>query len=130
MFDRYLIVEDSLKNTGSADAPDGFQFEARLGYYRGLGLSMIEDLGVTVDGVQMPRESIRFEIDGQSFSLDEMETQYDRRWPFGHKAVIRVAKPGGLSRGAHKLELTERLRVSYMPFPSVSSDAKTLALSP
>ena len=42
MFDKYLIVDGSLRNVGPSDAPSGFAFEAKLGYYRGLGLSMVD----------------------------------------------------------------------------------------
>ena len=46
----------SLANTGPADAPTGFSFTSKLGYYRGLGLSMVEDLKVSIDGQDLPRK--------------------------------------------------------------------------
>ena len=70
MFDKYLIVDESLRNVGPADAPNGFAFEAKLGYYRGLGLSMVEALDVTVDGEPVPREAIRFDEGNGPLSLD------------------------------------------------------------
>jgi hypothetical protein len=125
MFDKYLIVDGSLRNTGSA-APIGFAFESKLGYYRGLGLSMIEDLAVSIDGEPVPRAAIRFDEGPGSLTLDEMETSFDRRWAFGATAVITVKRPGGLAPGKHVLSLTQKLRVSYMPFPSLNNDSKTL----
>lgn len=129
MFDKYLIGEESVRNTGPASAPTGFAFDARLGYYRGIGLSMIEDLAVTVDGVRAPREAVRFHAGSRSLTLEEMETAYDLRWHFGTWATISVVKPGGLSPGEHRLGLTERLRVSYLPFPSIVSDEKNVVLN-
>ncbi|MDK2766205.1 MAG: DUF6379 domain-containing protein [Sphingomonas sp.] len=129
MFDKYLIVDGSLRNVGPADAPSGFAFEAKLGYYRGLGLSMVEALDVTVDGEPIPRDAVRFDEGNGPLSLDEMETAFDRRWPFGASATITVARNGGLAPGEHRLEFAQRLRVSYMPFPSVNSDAKTLTVA-
>ena len=128
MFDKYLIVDGSLRNIGPPDRPTGFAFDAKLGYYRGLGLSMVEALDVKVDGEPVDRQAIRFDEGKGPLSLDEMETAYDRRWPFGASATITVTRSGGLHRGEHRLELLQRLRVSYMPFPSVNSDAKTLTL--
>ncbi|MFD2137482.1 DUF6379 domain-containing protein [Novosphingobium resinovorum] len=64
MFDKYLINAASLRNTGPADAPTGFAFEAKLGYYRGLGLSMIEKLDVSIDGEPLAREAVRFDEGG------------------------------------------------------------------
>lgn len=129
MFDKYLIVDGSLRNVGPADAPSGFAFDAKLGYYRGLGLSMVEALDVTVDGEPVARETIRFDEGKGPLSLDEMETAFERRWPFGASATIIVERSGGLTPGEHRLELSQRLRISYMPFPSVNSDAKTMTVS-
>lgn len=128
MFDRYLIVENSLRNTGPADTPDGFAFEAKLGYYRGLGLSMVEELNVAIDGEPVPREDVRFDEGKGPLTLDEMASAYDRRWPFGQAATILVRRPGGFPPGEHELSLQQRLRVSYMPFPSFNNDRKTVSV--
>jgi len=129
MFDKYLIVDGSLRNVGPTDAPSGFAFEAKLGYYRGLGLSMVEELDVTIDGEAVPREAVRFDEGNGPLSLDEMETAFDRRWPFGAPATITVEREGGLAPGEHSLEFTQQLRISYMPFPSINSDAKSLTIA-
>jgi hypothetical protein len=123
MFDKYLIVDDSVRAT-----TDGFAFEARLGYYRGLGFSMIEDLAVTLDGEAIPREAIRFDEGAGPITLAEMETAYDRRWNFGAPATISVVGQGALAAGEHRLTLAERLRISYLPFPSINSDEKTVTI--
>lgn len=129
MFDKYLIVDGSLRNVGPSDAPSGFAFEAKLGYYRGLGLSMVEALDITVDGEAVPREAVRFDEGNGPLSLDEMETAFDRRWPFGAPATITVERDGGLAPGEHSLEFSQQLRISYMPFPSINSDAKSLTIA-
>jgi len=128
MFDRYIICEDTVRNLTEGDRVVGFQFGARIAYYRGLGLSMIEDLAVTVDGEKLPRADVRFSVGGRDFTLDEMETEYEARWEFGDVARVSVLKAGGLSRGEHRLELVEQLRVSYMPFPIQGKDAKVVRL--
>lgn len=128
MFDKYLIDAATLRNTGPQDAPTGFAFEAKLGYYRGLGLSMIEKLDVSIDGQPLPRDAVRFDEGKGPLSLDEMETAYDRRWPFGTPATIRVEREGGFPQGEHELSLLQQLRVSYLPFPSINADAKRVAL--
>ncbi|EQB19638.1 C-glycoside deglycosidase beta subunit domain-containing protein [Novosphingobium lindaniclasticum] len=129
MFDKYLIDAASLRNTGPADAPTGFAFEARLGYYRGLGLSMIEKLDVSIDGNALPRAAVRFDEGGGPLTLEEMEAAYERRWPFGAPATILVDHAGGFPAGEHELALLQQLRVSYLPFPSINSDAKRVSLS-
>lgn len=126
MFDKYIIVGGSLRNIGPADAPTGFAFQSKLGYYRGLGLSMVEELNVTVDGVTITRDAIRFDEGNGPLTLDEMAQAYDRRWLFGTAAEISVAHPGGLAPGEHELTLQQKLRVSYMPFPSFNNDRKVM----
>ena len=130
MFDRYMICADTVRNLTSNGAVVGFEFGARIAYYRGLGLSMVEDLVVTVDGDRIPRDRIRFTVGDRTFSLDEMETEYDARWEFGELARVSVLKEGGLPPGQHNLELMEQLRVSYMPFPIQGRDAKKVTVSP
>ena len=126
MFDKYIIDPASIANLGPADAPTGFSFVTKLGYYRGLGLSMIEDLAVSIDGEALPREAIRFDEGPGPLTLDEMETAYDRRWAFGAPALILVDHPGGFPAGEHRLALQQRLRISYLPFPAFNNDEKVI----
>lgn len=128
MFDKYIIDPATVRNTGPADAPTGFAFDSKLGYYRGLGLSMIEELAVAVDGEEIPREATTFDEGKGPITLDAMETAFDRRWPFGQVATIAVEYAGGFPAGEHTLSLRQRLRVSYMPFPSIRFTEKTVSL--
>jgi len=128
MFDKYLIVDGTLRNTGPVDAPDGFAFDAKLGYYRGLGLSMVEELNIAIDDEAVDRTAVRFDEGMGPIGLDAMATAYDRRWPFGQAATILVTRPGGFPKGTHTLSLQQKLRVSYLPFPSFNNDRKTVSL--
>lgn len=125
MFDKYILVDGSLRETA-----DGFAFDAMLGYYRGLGLSMIEDLVVTIDGDPVSRDAISFDEGKGPIALDDMEQAYDRRWPFGNKATIAVKRTQALAAGDYRLSLKEVLRISYLPFPLVAEDSKMLTLAP
>jgi hypothetical protein len=123
MMDNKMIVEGSL-----AHVEGGFSFLGRLPYYRGLGLSMIEDIIVSVAGQAVPREAIRFAVRGKTYTLDEMETVYDNRWNFGEKAQI-IALNGTLPAGTHAITFAVRMRVSYLPFVPTTKDTKQLALA-
>lgn len=129
MMDKHMICTDGFENVVESGQAAGFALLARLPYYRGLGLSMVEDIAVTVDGQAVPREDIRLELRGRSWSLAEMETCYDEKWNFGEKARVIVQHPGGLTPGEHRIELAERLRVSYLPFVPTTRDAKVLTLA-
>jgi hypothetical protein len=129
MMDNKMIVEGSLANVTENGAVTGFSFLGRLPYYRGLGLSMVEDIAVEVDGEAMARADVRFTVRGRTYTLDQMETVYDDRWNFGEKALISVVKAGGLGDGTHKVSFAVRMRVSYLPFVPTTKDTKDLALA-
>ncbi len=129
MFDNKIIVPDSFERVAATDGTQGFALLARLPYYRGLGLSMIEDIAVTVDGEKVPRGDIRFSVRGRTWTLDEMETEYGDRWNFGEKARIAVMRSAGLSDGAHEIEVAVRMRISYLPMVPTTRDRKRMTLS-
>ena len=56
MFEQYMIVENDAENIVENGKVTGFQFGARLPYYRGIALSLVEDIVVKVDGEDVPRE--------------------------------------------------------------------------
>jgi len=128
MFDNKMICDERFENVVENGVTVGFAFLARLPYYRGLGLSMIEDVSVAVDGETIPRENIRVCLRGRSWTLDEMESEYGDRWNFGEKARIVALKPGGLAPGTHKIELSERLRVSYLPFVPTTKGSREITV--
>ncbi len=126
MFDKYLICEETVTNRTQDNEIVGFEMEVRLAYYRSLGLSMVEQLDLTVDDTDIPRDDIFFELRGKRFSLDDMETTYDETWEMGERATLFVRQPGGLSSGKHTIKLTEHLRISYLPFLLRGADAKVV----
>ncbi len=128
MFDKYIICEDLFSNVTEGGKVVGFQFNARLPYYRGLGISMVEDLAVTVDSESFPRDAIRVTLHGNTYTLDQMEKEYDDRWEFGEPGTVTVLKPGGLTPGEHKVEVKDGLRISYLPWQLVGKDSKVLSI--
>lgn len=128
MFDQYMICEYGFKNTSQGNKLTGFQFNACLPYHRGLGLSMYENLRIKVDGHEIPRDAIQITLHGSTYSLDEMETEYEDRWNFGEIGTVSVQKPGGLNAGEHKLEAQAFLRISYIPVILTGQCTKNLVL--
>jgi len=128
MFDRYMICENTVRNVSRGGRIEGFEFGARLPYYRGLGLSMVEDVAVTVDGEKVARGDVRLTVNDRTYTLDALETEYVARWEMGAVATVTVMRSGGLAPGKHQLELEERLRISYMPFPTVGKDSKVVTV--
>lgn len=129
MFDKYIIVTEGFRNTATEGGADGYELGIRLPYYRGLGLSMVESIDLTVDGTPVPAESLTLTVHGNSYAVNDLATVFDDRWEMGEIATLRVAQPGGLAPGSHHISVAQRLRISYMPVPGGGRDAKTLELS-
>lgn len=129
MFDRYLIEEGSLRNVEADGEVVGWSVGARIGYYRGLGLSMV-DVDLHVDGAPVPRERVRLQLHGKDYRLVELGEVLDDRWGFGESVTLFVEQPGGLrSDSEHEIQLVQSLRISYLAVPSVNRDAKVLRVA-
>ena len=133
MFDKYIIVTDGFRNTtadgaGPENTVDGYELGIRLPYYRGLGLSMVEAIDLTVDGTPVPAEALTLTVHGNSYAVTDLPTVFDDRWEMGEIATLRVDQPGGLPAGMHEVSVAQRLRISYMPVPGGGKDSKVLQL--
>lgn len=119
MFDNYVFIEGSCKNVADKEGKiNGFELKTLITYYRGIPLSMVHDFKVAIDGVEVPRESIKFSPNNQDyFTLDEMETVTSYKWEYGEEGTLFVEKEGGLSKGEHDISLTSVIRVAYIPVP-------------
>ena len=129
MMDNKMMVEGSLANYEDGGEVKGFKLLARLPYYRGLGLSMVEDIAIEIDGDKVAREDVRFHVRGKTYTLDQMETVFDDRWNFGEQATVIALRVGGLGEGEHEVTFAVRYRVSYLPFVPTTKFTKTMALA-
>ena len=128
MFEQYMIVESDVSNIVENGKTTGFKFGARLPYYRGIPLSLVEDIQVKVDGEEVPGESIKFSAHNNTDTLQEMETEREARWNLGEVAHIIVEKEGGLQKGEHNIFLLLNMRIAYLPFPSIRKSEKTITV--
>jgi hypothetical protein len=117
MFEPYVISDDGFENVVKDGKIIGYQLKTRIAYYRGVPLSMIDKIELVVDDQPVPPERIHFTVGDETFTLKEMETVTSVKWEFGQQATILVEQPGGLSKGEHKVFLSQTTRVAYYPFP-------------
>jgi len=118
MFERYVICEQGFKNVSEKGQITGFQLLLRIANWRGLPLSLIEDVRVRVDGESFPRDAVRVAVGGHSFTLDEMVTRSDVRWQFDELAVITIRRAGGLTLGMHEVAVVEQIRTGLAALPT------------
>lgn len=128
MFEKYMIVETDVENVVEDGKITGFRFGTRLPYYRGLGLSMVEEIIVTLDDEPIPQDQITLTLHGNTYTMAQMEVEPDDRWNMGEVAHITVPKAGGLTAGEHNLGLLFNLRIGYMPFPSIRRAEKIITI--
>ena len=130
MFDNNVFIEGTCKNTVEGGKITGYEMQTHITYYRGIPLSMVNDIQVKTDGCQEPRESIRCSVDQGEywFTLDEMETVVGHKWEYGEPMLVRVFKEDGLSAGAHQVELTVIVRTAYIPVPLKGVKERTVVI--
>lgn len=109
-----MIVPERAKKTAH-----GFEIGARLPYYRGVSLSMVEEIEVTLDGETLPQSDVAITVHGNTYTLEQRENETLDRWEMGEVATLSVSKAGDLPTGEHTIGLKINLRIGYMPFPSI-----------
>lgn len=130
MFDNNVFLENTCKNVEDAGSVTGFELETNITYYRGIPLSMINNIGVEVDGEKIPREDILCSLDGIDwFTLDEMETVTTYKWEYGESLTVRVLKEGGLAKGSHEVALDVVVRTAYIPVPLAGRKVRTVEIA-
>lgn len=119
MAGRQVFYPDGFRNIEQDGKVIGYEFQFKAQYYRGVTLSIVRDIQVILDGVKEERENIRFCVNGECFTLDEMSTVVDPdyRWEFGEFTTVKVLKEGGLAKGKHHIAAYQKIVPSYMPFP-------------
>ena len=113
---KYLVDKKKIRNVLSADGNRlGFEFKMKIPYYRGVALSMIDDLYVKVGEDLFPKETLTFTVDGHTYTWPQIETVTTFRWEYGQEATVFVPLEFGIFSGrASRLEIGCAIRMSYM----------------
>lgn len=109
-----ILRKESVKDLYINGEKNGFEFDVQLAYYRGHYLSTIDEIGVLLDGEQIPQEAVTFEINGKEMPLYILPYAVTEFWSQVEPAKIRVLKKGGVEAGDHEIELKLMIRVPYM----------------
>lgn len=130
MFDGYAFTPGSFRQVTQDGEVVGFEMDTRIPYYRGIPLSMVDEVRVLVDGEAVPSQDIRFTADAGAhwFTLEEMWTVASMRWEYRNEATVRVLRQGGLPAGEHEITLYIRVRVAYIPMPIGGEMTRTVTV--
>ncbi len=114
--ERQVIQSVGFRNTKDDNGNvTGFQFKVRLPYYRGIFLSQIRPGTLFIDGKRVDKENIKWQINGETFTNEEMSSDFHTHWSVTRPAVLKVDYPGGLEQGYHDLKYGFCFTSSYMP---------------
>ncbi|WP_028659843.1 C-glycoside deglycosidase beta subunit domain-containing protein [Nocardioides insulae] len=114
MLERNVIQGRGFSNVVEGGQVTGFQFDLRNPNYRGGWASLVDGVEVIVDGEKIESHVPLWTLQGRTFTRDELRAS-DVRWSLDELARITVPKPGGLSTGVHRIEVTVFIRRSYFP---------------
>ena len=109
-----VITDGTLKNTYTNGKKTGYQFDIRLGYYRGHYLSAIDQFEVTVDGEAVEAQDLRFCINNKEIAPNQLQECFTEFWSLTDPATIKVVKKDGLAEGKHTINVNLMLRIPYM----------------
>ena len=118
MFDKYLVLKDSLRNVSVAGKVIGFKFAVRNSNYRGVFVSLHNGYYLVVDGELVPREKQAFQVNGKPpRTFDEVKNAGFEHWDFAEEAWVYVDRPGGLAAGTHTMIFKQAVFAAYGYFP-------------
>ena len=115
MLEKQCIQARGFRNTFKDGEAVGFQMDVRSLYYRGLWLSQIRSMTLSVDGVEYDAGKVRWRLAGVTYTMDEMARESGVHWGVTEPATLLVDKPGGLESGYHHVKFGFRFSSSYLP---------------
>lgn len=109
------IIEQGTLETDGARAA----VEVRLPWYRALPASCIAGATLTVDGVEAPAETLRWEMNGRSFIFEELRPNIEEWWFPTDSAVLSGRIPVADDGSEHEVEVG---LVLYIPYIVIGAD--------
>lgn len=105
-----LFAEKDVRRTDH-----GIAVSVQLPWYRSLWLSAVDDVAASVNGVAVPREHLRFVLQGRSYTIDELPEQSETLWFVADRPDVEIALDRVPDAGATlTVEVVLTMRLLYM----------------
>lgn len=116
------MIPDRIIEQGTLTARDGrVAVEVRLPWYRALPGTCIAGAKLAVDGAEVPASSLRWEMNGTSFTFDELRTNADEWW-FPTDSAVLSGDLALESADEHEVDVELTLYIPYI----IISDSEVL----
>lgn len=94
---------------------DGISVSVQIPWYRSLWLSAVDNVEVNVNGASIPRDKLRFELQGRSYTIDELPEQSETLWFLSDRPDIVIPLDEIPSAGDKlTVEVVLTMRLLYM----------------
>ena len=95
--------------------PDGIAVSVQLPWYRSLWLSAVDDVAASVNGVEVPKDELRFELNGTSYRIEELPEQSETLWFVADKPEVVIPLDHAPEAGEKlTVEVVLTMRLLYM----------------
>jgi hypothetical protein len=102
-----LFADEDVRRTD-----DGLAVSVQLPWYRSLWLSAVDNVAVSINGVAVPSENLRFSLGGRDYRIEELPEQSETLWFVADRPDVLIhldQPPAAGERITVEVELTMRL---------------------
>ncbi len=114
-FEKRVLRKDGFYNLLLNGNQVGFNVDLRINYYRGLPLSAVQKIELTVDGDVIPESLCLAKLNGKFFRLDQLKEMYEEYWGIKEPMHLLVFN-SGLPEGMHDVKVRIEYKSPYMEF--------------
>jgi hypothetical protein len=102
-----LFADKDVKRT-----ENGVSVALQLPWYRSLWLSAVDDVAASVNGVEIPKDQLRFSLEGREYRIEELPEQWDTLWFVADRPDVLIdlgREPEAGEKLTVEVDLTMRL---------------------
>ena len=93
----------------------GIAVSVQLPWYRSLWLSAVDDVAASVDGVEIPKERLRFVLQGHEYRIEDLPEQWETLWFVADRPDIVIDLGREVDAGERlTIEVVLTMRLLYM----------------